>query len=59
VPKEVIQVKTERYGFENLCTVDQNNSFNKVNGFTQKCSDILNALTNHYPGDEFRVLTEE
>ena len=56
---EIIQVKTERYGFETLCEVNQENAFVKMNGYTQKCNDILSALQMRYPKDEFRVLVED
>lgn len=57
--RELIQVLTDRYGYEILCEVSQENSYVQINGFTQKCNDVLNALKKTYREDTFRVLVDD
>jgi len=55
--KEIIQVLTDKYGYETLCAVNkENNMFLTNQDCTRKALDILNALHKTYPEDTFRVL---
>lgn len=56
--KEIIQVKTDRYGYEIMCTINRENTWIQDNGFSHKCNQVLDALRLKYPDDEFRVLQE-
>lgn len=56
--KEIIQVLTDRHGWETLCYVDRENTFVQDNGFTHKCNGILVALQKDSPNDTFRVLND-
>ncbi len=56
--KEIIQVLTDGYGYETLCTVNKdNNMFLTNQGCTRKALDVLHALHKTYPEDTFRVLS--
>ena len=54
--KEIIQILTNRHGWETLCYVDQENTFVQDNGCTFKCNVIVALLHKASPNDTFRVL---